>query len=64
MQHSSVGKRLHVINFMYTLLEKAYSYEDNHPIAIFRESERYDNSKNALEDVIAEIKQLSTVKVA
>ena len=39
---TSIGKRLHVINFTFTLLdegEKAHSYEGNHSLAIFREQE-------------------------
>ena len=37
-----IGKHLHVINFAFTLLdegEKAYSYEGNHCLAIFKEKE-------------------------
>ncbi len=38
---TNIGKRLHVINFTFTLLEEgslAYSAEGNHPLAIIKES--------------------------
>ena len=39
---TSIAKCLHVLNFVFTLLdegEKAYSYEGNHCLAIFKEKE-------------------------
>ena len=40
-----IGKRLHVVNFTFTLLDgdAAYSSEENHPIAIFKDPENYDS---------------------
>ena len=38
-----VGKRLHLVNFAFTMLDEgplAYSYEGNHPLAIFSTSEK------------------------
>lgn len=54
-----IGKRLHVVNFTFTLLDegsKAYSFEGNHILAIVKVDEKYDSLKLALEDVIAEVK--------
>ena len=56
-----LGKRLHVINFTFTLLdegEKAYSYEGNHPLAIFGAPESYASLKKSLRGVISEVEQL------
>jgi len=40
-----IGKRLHVVNFGFTLLEEeiAYSAAGNHCMAIIKEPEKYDN---------------------
>ena len=64
---TSIGKRLHVINFTFTLLDegdKAYSYEGNHSLAIFKEQESYEGLGNALEDIIKEVKSLDEITVA
>ena len=61
-----IGKRLHVINFTYTLLDegdKAYSYEGNHPLAICRAGESYESLKRALQDIISEVEQLQTMTI-
>ncbi len=63
---TKIGKRLHVINFTYVLLDegdKAYSYEGNHSLAIFREPENYEALQRALEDVIREVDHLETIEV-
>ncbi len=55
-----------MVNFTYTLLDegsKAYSYEGNHPLAIFKASESYETLKNALEDITAEVKNLHTITI-
>ena len=63
---TSIGKCLHVINFTFTLLdegEKAYSYEGNHCLAIFKEQEDYDGLQSALKDIIKEVDTLNMIKV-
>ena len=63
---TSIGKRLHVINFTFTLLDegaKAYSYEGNHCLAIFKEQEKYEGLRDALEDIIKEVKSLDKITV-
>ena len=49
---TNIGKCLHVINFI--LLEEgalAYLAEGNHPLAIIKESEKYDEMCSALKDI-------------
>ena len=61
-----LGKRLHVINFTFTLLderEKAYSYEGNHPLDIFRAPESYASLKKSLRDVTSDVEQLQKITV-
>ena len=64
---TSIGKRLHVVNFTFTVLDegsKAYSYEGNHSIAIFREEEKkYDGLQRALADIISEVETLNSISV-
>lgn len=41
---TNIGKRLHVINFTFTLLDEgsvAYGYEGNHTLAVLKEPENY-----------------------
>ena len=48
---TTIGKRLHVVNFAYTILDEgdlAHSYEGNHCLAIFRAPENYECLKSAL----------------
>ena len=55
---TKIGKRLHVVNFAFTLLdegEKAYSASGNHCVAIIKEPESYEALKPALEDIIKEV---------
>ncbi len=57
---TKIGKRLRVVNFTFTLLDegsKAYSFEGNHILAIFKEPEKYDSLKQMLGDVIAEVER-------
>ena len=57
-----IGKRLHVINFTYSLLDegvKAHSFVGNHPIAIFREAENYHALKKSLQDVALPTNEIS-----
>ena len=61
-----IGKRLHVINITYTLLDegdKAYSFEGNHLLAIFRFPENYMSLKMALADIITEVEGLKQITV-
>lgn len=63
---TTIGKRLHVINFTFTLLnkgEQAYSAEGNHSLAIFREPETYESLQHALEDIITEVDSLDSIEV-
>ncbi len=62
---TNIGKRLHVVNFGFTILEgdRAYSAAGNHCIAIFKEPEKYTSLKNALKDVSTEVESLSTIVV-
>ena len=63
---TNIGKRLHVVNFGFTLLDegcKAWSCEGNHCLAIFKQPEKYEAMKNALGDVIDEVERLKSVTV-
>lgn len=63
---TNIGKRLHVINFTFTLLEEgwlAYSSEGNHTLAILKEPEKYQSQKDALEDICDEVKRLEEITV-
>ena len=63
---TSIGKRLHVVNFTSTLLDegdKAYSYEGNHSLAIFKDQESYEGLKSALENIIKEVDILNQITV-
>ena len=49
-----IGKRLHIVNFTFTLLNEgdaAYSSEENHPLAIFKDPEDYNSLSQALSDI-------------
>ena len=51
---TNIGKRLHVVNFTFTLLEEgrlAYSSDGNHTLAIFKEAEKYEHLRDALKDI-------------
>lgn len=61
-----IGKRLHVVNFTFTLLEegaRAYASEGNHTLAIFKSHENYEKLGDALEDIRAEVKRLCSITV-
>ena len=63
---TNIGKRLHVVNFTFTLLEEAAhtcSYERNHILAIFKEAEKYEHLRLALDDLHNEVEQLDTITV-
>ena len=48
---TNIGKRLHVINFTFTLLDEgslAHSCDGNHTLAIFKEPEKYEYLRDAL----------------
>ena len=51
---TNVGKRLHLINFTFTLLDEgssAQSSQGNHILAVLKEPEKYDTIKNGLADI-------------
>ena len=61
-----VGKRLHLVNFTFTLLEEgsaAHSHEGNHALAIFKTDEDYEGLNNALEDLVSEVERLKRIEV-
>jgi len=61
-----IGKRLHVVNFGFTLLEEediAYSAAGNHCIAVIKEPEKYDKLVLSLEDIKKEVEALSSIEV-
>lgn len=63
---TNIGKRLHVVNFNFTLLEEGAhtcSYEGNHILAIFKEAEKYEHLRLALDDLRNEVEQLDTITV-
>ena len=43
--------------------DKAYSFEGNHPLAIFRSPENYMSLKMALTDIITEVEGLKQITV-
>ena len=54
------------MNFGFTLLDegdKAYSAASNHFLAIIQEPENYSSMKNALQDIVTEVKSLHTITV-
>lgn len=63
---TNIGKRLHVINFTFTLLEEgslAHSCDGNYTIAIFKEPEKYEYLRDALEDIRNEIETPTAITV-
>ena len=62
---TNVGKRLHLINFTFTLLDEgssAHSSQGNHILAVLKEPEKYDTIKNGLADIRKEVEDLKTVE--
>ena len=63
---TNIGKRLHVVNVTFTLLDEgaaAYSFDGNHPIAIFKEPEDYESLEKCLSDILTEMSELSAIEV-
>lgn len=63
---TNIGKRLHVLNFSFTLLEEgslAYSAEGNHPLAIIKHKENYEGLQDSLADIGNEVEQLQDITV-
>ena len=61
-----IGKRLKLVNITFTILNKkeaAMSEKDNYVLAILKTTESYDNLKESLSDLTAEMTKLSKVKV-
>lgn len=61
-----IGKRLKLVNITFTILhekEAAMSEKDNYVLAILKTTESYDNLKESLSDLTAEMTKLSKVKV-
>lgn len=62
---TNIGKRLHTINFTFTLLEEgslSHSCRGNHILAILKEPEIYESLKNGLSDIQTEVKDLETIE--
>ena len=62
---TNIGKRLHVINFTFTLLEEgplAHSCHGNHILVVLKEAEKYESLKNGLSDIRAEVENLKTLE--
>ena len=62
---TNIGKRLHIINFTFTLLEEgslARSCRGNHILAVLKEPEKYESLQNGLADIRAEVKDLETIE--
>lgn len=62
---TNVGKRLHLINFTFTLLDEGssvHSSQGNHLLAILKEPEKYDTLKTGLEDIRKEVENLKTLE--
>ena len=56
-----------VVTFTFTLLEegnKAHSSDGNHILAVFKEPEKYESVKAALEDISAEVERLTLIRVS
>jgi len=63
---TQIGKRLHVVNFGFTLLEEgdlSYSYLGNHCIAIIKEPEKYDSLVLSLADIRTEVESLPNIEI-
>lgn len=63
---TKIGKRLHLVNFTFTLLDdgkKAYPFEGNHILAVVKEPEQYESMEKALADIIDEVGTLTTIEV-
>ena len=63
---TNVGKRLHLINFTFTLLDegdKAMAAEGNHIIAIVKVPENYSSLSTALRDIRNEIASLNNISI-
>ena len=61
-----IGKRLKLVNITFTILNEkdaAMSEKDNYVLAILKTTESYDNLKESLSDLTAEMTKLSKVKV-
>ena len=63
---TNIGKRLHVINFAFTLLDEgsvAYGFEGNHTQAVLKEPENYESLAKGLEDIWLEVERLKQIVV-
>ena len=55
-----------MINFPFTSLDegaKAYSYEGNHYLATIKKQEKYEGLRDALENIVKEVKPLDMITV-
>lgn len=63
---TNIGKRLHVVNFGFTILdegEPAYSAAGNHCFVIFKEPDTYESLKATLHDIASDVESLVTIDV-
>ena len=60
---TNVGKRLHLINFMFTDEgSSVHSSQGNHILSVLKEPEKYDTIKNGLADIRKEVEDLKTLE--
>lgn len=60
---TQIGKRLHVVNFTFTVLDEGDAAYGNHPLAIFKDPEDYNSSSHALLDIRDEVRTLTEITV-
>ncbi len=60
---TNIGKRLHVVNFGFTILDEGNVAAGKHCITIFKEPETYQSLKAALHDIASDVKSLVTIDV-
>ena len=61
-----IAKRIHVVNFAFTLLNEgsaAMSVFGNHPLAIIEVPENYDSMVQVLSDIVNESRTLQSVEI-
>ncbi len=63
---TKIRKRFHVVTFTFTLLDEVDTvclYEGSHTLAIFKETEKYDQLAVALADIRDEVEFLSSIEL-
>ena len=61
---TSIGKRLHVVNFGFMILDEHTVLQEITALQfVFKETGNYDLLKTAVQDIVAEIESLKTIRV-